>query len=120
MAYNRAKVIGMMLSCVHPREKVMMSSTHWEVQIIIELMISTCPDSRVCWGGGGLFWFLNSQPSQLSILYEDNPNPFQYVANEEDFVTATPSFLLINSDQEDDEDLDIENWSFFLRYYIYV
>ena len=23
----------------------MMSSTHWEVQIIIELMISTCPDS---------------------------------------------------------------------------
>ena len=26
-------------------EKVMMSSTHWEVQIIIELMILTCPDS---------------------------------------------------------------------------
>ena len=23
----------------------MTSSTHWEVQIIIELMISTCPDS---------------------------------------------------------------------------
>ena len=27
------------------QEKIMMSSTHWEVQIIIELMISTCPDS---------------------------------------------------------------------------
>ena len=28
-----------------PVGNVMMSSTHWEVQIIIELMISTCPDS---------------------------------------------------------------------------
>ena len=23
----------------------MMSSTHWEVQVVVELMISTCPDS---------------------------------------------------------------------------
>ena len=28
-----------------PAEKVIMSSTHSVVQIIIELMISTCPDS---------------------------------------------------------------------------
>ena len=41
MTYNSAKVIGIN---ARKAEKVMMSSTHWEVQIIIELMISTCPD----------------------------------------------------------------------------
>ena len=30
---------------LNPRPSDYMSSTHWEVQIIIELMISTCPDS---------------------------------------------------------------------------
>ena len=46
MAYNRAKVIGSDVELRPPSgKKVMMSSTHWEVQIIIELMISTCPDS---------------------------------------------------------------------------
>ena len=46
MAYNRVKVIGSDVGLRPLRgEKVMMSSTHWEVQIIIELMISTCPDS---------------------------------------------------------------------------
>ena len=46
-----------MLGWRSPAEKVMMSSTHWEVQIIIELMISTCPD--------------NSDGRALDMLSED-------------------------------------------------
>ena len=34
-----------MLGWRPPAEKGMMSSTHWEVQVAVELMISTCPDS---------------------------------------------------------------------------
>ena len=45
MASNRAKGIRIDAGMASTREKVMMSSTHWEVQIIIEPMISTCPDS---------------------------------------------------------------------------
>ena len=40
MAFNRAKVIGIDAGWRPPAEIVMMSSTHWEVQIIIELMIN--------------------------------------------------------------------------------
>ena len=45
MAYNCVKVIGSDVGLRPPGGKKVMSSTHWEVQIIIELMISTCPDS---------------------------------------------------------------------------
>ena len=45
MAYNRAKVIGIDAGWRPPAEKGMMSSTHWEVQVVVELMISTCPGS---------------------------------------------------------------------------
>ena len=45
MAYNHAKVIGIDAGMASTAEKGMMSSTHWEGQIIIELMLSTCPDS---------------------------------------------------------------------------
>ena len=41
----------LMLGWRPPAEKGMMSSTHWEVQVVVELMISTCPDSSV---GGAL------------------------------------------------------------------
>ena len=34
-----------------PAEKGMMSSTHREVQVVVELMMSTCPDSS---DGGAL------------------------------------------------------------------
>ena len=43
MASNRAKVIGIDDGMASTRgKKVMISSTHWEVQIIIELLISKC------------------------------------------------------------------------------
>ena len=43
MAYNRAKVIGIDAGMASTRgKKGMMSSTHWEVQVVVELMISTC------------------------------------------------------------------------------
>ena len=45
MAYNRAKVIGIDAGMASTAEKGTMSSTHWEVQVVVELMISTCPDS---------------------------------------------------------------------------
>ena len=35
-----------MLGWRQPAAKGMMSSIHWEVQVVVELMISTCPDSR--------------------------------------------------------------------------
>ena len=35
----------LMLGWRPPAEKGMMSSTHWEVQVVVELMISRCPDS---------------------------------------------------------------------------
>ena len=34
----------LMLGWRPPAEKGMMSSTHWEVQVVVELMISTCPN----------------------------------------------------------------------------
>ena len=46
--------------------------------------------------------------SQLSILKEDDTNPFlQENIKEDDVVEATPGFLMIDSDQEGDEDIDI-------------
>ena len=45
MASNRAKVIGIDDGMASTRGKSNDVNTHWEVQIIIELMISTCPDS---------------------------------------------------------------------------
>ena len=46
--------------------------------------------------------------SQLSILKEDDTNPFlQENIDEDDVAEATPGFLMIDSDQEGDEDIDI-------------
>ena len=46
--------------------------------------------------------------SQLSILTEKDIDPFlQIDNNESDVVEATPEFLMIDSDHEDDEDIDI-------------
>ena len=46
--------------------------------------------------------------SQLSILTEEDTNPFlQGNINEDDVAEATPGFLMIDSDQEGDEDIDI-------------
>ena len=46
--------------------------------------------------------------SQLSILTEKDIDPFlQIDINESDVVEATPEFLMIDSDHEDDEDIDI-------------
>ena len=45
---------------------------------------------------------------QLSILTEKDINPFLEIdINERDVVEATPEFLMIDSDHEDDEDIDI-------------
>ena len=45
--------------------------------------------------------------SQLSILTEKDIDPFfQIDVNESDVVEATPEFLMIDSDLEDDEDID--------------
>ena len=42
------------------------------------------------------------------ILKEDDTNPFlQENINEDDVAEATPGFLMIDSDQEGDEDIDI-------------
>ena len=46
--------------------------------------------------------------SQLSILTEEDIDLFlQIDINEIDVVEATPEFLMIDSDHEDDEDIDI-------------
>ena len=46
--------------------------------------------------------------SQFSILTEKDINPFlQIDTSESDIVEATPEFLMIDSDHEDDEDIDI-------------
>ena len=48
--------------------------------------------------------------SQLSILTEKDIDPFlQIDINESDVVEATPEFLMIDSDHEDDEDIDIQD-----------
>ena len=46
--------------------------------------------------------------SQLSILTEKDIDPFLKLdIDESDVVEATPEFLMIDSNHEDDEDIDI-------------
>ena len=46
--------------------------------------------------------------SQLSILTEKDVDPFSEIdINDGDIFEATPDFLNIDSDREDDEDIDI-------------
>ena len=48
--------------------------------------------------------------SQLSILTEKDIDPFLKIdIDESDVVEATPEFLMINSDHEDDKDIDIKD-----------
>ena len=48
--------------------------------------------------------------SQLSFLTEKDINPFlQIDINESDVDEATSEFLMIDSDHEDDEDIDIKD-----------
>ena len=50
----------------------------------------------------------NHVTKENSILTEDDTNPFlQGNINEDDVAEATPGFLMIDSDQEGDEDIDI-------------
>ena len=46
--------------------------------------------------------------SQLSVLTDDNPNPFVYQPDEEDVALAAPPFLMVDHDEDEDEDIDVD------------